>query len=128
MSSAAPGRPDPFLDGGPALRVALVVRFLLELALLAGAATAVWGLVPGGAAWLAAIAAVIVLAVVWGLFLSPKATLDIRPAGRVCLETVLFVAVGAALWATGLGGAGAALVAVWVLDRIALAALQRRRR
>ena len=102
-----------------------MVRFALELALLAGAATAAWRLLPGGAGWLAAIAAVIVIAVLWGLFLSPKAIVDIRRAGRMILETVLFGAVAAALWATGLGGFGVTLAGVWILDRIALAALRR---
>ena len=123
--SDGPAR-DPFLDGGPALRIALGLRFLIELALLAGAATAAVRLAPGWPGWVGAVVAVIVLAVVWGLLLSPKARFDIRPAGRVLLETVLFAAVAAALWASGLGVAGIALFAVWALDRIALAALNRR--
>ncbi|GAA4486802.1 YrdB family protein [Microbacterium panaciterrae] len=122
---AGSGAPDPFLDGGPALRTALVVRFLLELALLAGAATAAWRLVPGEVSWLAASATIIAFAVVWGLFLSPKAKIGIPPAGRMCLEIVLFGGVGAALWVTGLGGAGAVLVVIWILDLVALAVLQR---
>lgn len=123
--SDGPAR-DPFLDGGPALRIALGLRFLIELALLAGAATAAVRLAPGWPGWVGAVVAVIVLAVVWGLLLSPKARFDIRPAGRVLLETVLFAAVAEALWASGLGVAGIALFAVWALDRIALAALNRR--
>lgn len=116
---------DPFLEGGPALRVALGLRFLIELALLAGAATATVRLVPGWPGWVAAVVAVVVLAIVWGLLLSPKARFDIRTVGRLCLEALLFGGVGAALWASGLGVAGVALFAVWALDRIALAALNR---
>jgi len=116
---------DPFLEGGPALRIALGLRFLIELALLAGAATAAVRLVPGWAGWVVAVVAVAVLAVIWGLLLSPKARFEIRPAGRVCLEALLFGAVGAALLASGLGVAGATLFAVWALDRIALAVLDR---
>jgi len=110
------------------VRIALGLRFLIELALLAGAATAAVRLVPGWAGWagwVVAVVAVVLLAVVWGLLLSPKARFDIRPAGRVCLEALLFGAVGAALWASGLGVAGATLFAVWALDRIALAVLDR---
>ena len=117
---------DPFLEGGPAVRVALGLRFVIELALLAGAATAAVRLLPGWPEWIGAVVAVAVPAVIWGLLLSPQARFDIRPAGRVLLETVLFGAVGAALWASGLGLAGVALFAVWGLDRIALAALDRR--
>lgn len=116
---------DPFLDGGPALRTALGLRFLLELALLAGAAVATVRLLPGWPGWVGAIVAIVVLAVVWGLLLSPKARFGIRSAGRVLLETALFGAVGAALWASGLGIAGVALFAAWALDRIALAVLNR---
>ena len=116
---------DPVLEGGPALRIALGLRFLIELALLAGAATAAVRLVPGWAGWVVAVVAVAVLAVIWGLLLSPKARFEIRPAGRVCLEALLFGAVGAALLASGLGVAGATLFAVWALDRIALAVLDR---
>ncbi|MDR2320146.1 MAG: YrdB family protein [Microbacterium sp.] len=116
---------DPFLDGGPALRIALGLRFLIELALLAGTGTAAVRLLPGGAGWAVAVVAVAVLAAVWGLLLSPKARVDIRPAGRLCLEALPFGAVGAALWAGGLGVAGIALLALWALDRIALAVLDR---
>lgn len=107
------------------MRIALGLRFLIELALLAGAATAAVRLVPGWAGWVVAVAAVAVLAVVWGLLLSPKARFDIRPAGRVCLEALLFGAIGAALGASGFGVAGATLFAVWALDRIALAVFDR---
>jgi len=116
---------DPFLEGGPALRTALGLRFLLELALLAGAAVAAVRLLPGWPGWVGAVVAIAVLAVAWGLLLSPKARYDIRPAGRVFLETALFGAVGAALWASGLEVAGVALFAAWALDRIALAVLTR---
>ncbi|MFB7845131.1 YrdB family protein [Microbacterium sp. NPDC056052] len=123
--SDGPAR-DPFLEGGPALRFALALRFLVELALLAGAATAAVRLVPGWPGWVSAIVAVALLAAVWGLLLSPKARFDIRAPGRLSLEAVLFGTVGAALWTSGLGIVGLALFAVWVLDRIALAVLGRR--
>ncbi|KJL31434.1 DUF2568 domain-containing protein [Microbacterium azadirachtae] len=116
---------DPFLEGGAALRVALGLRFLIELALLAGAAIAAVRLLPGWPGWVVAVVAVALIALVWGLLLSPKARLDIRAAGRLCLEALLFGAVGAALWPSGLGLAGAVLFAVWALDRIALALLDR---
>ncbi|MGN8024621.1 YrdB family protein [Microbacterium sp. 22242] len=119
-SAASRSTQDPFRDGGPGLRAALAVRFLLELALLAGSAIAAVRLAPGWPGWLVAVAGVLLVGVVWGLLLSPKARIDIRPIGRVCLEAVLFGSVAGALWASELGGAGVTLLVAWILDRIAL--------
>ncbi|MFE6997551.1 YrdB family protein [Microbacterium sp. NPDC057659] len=115
---------DPFESAGTGRRAALIVRFLLELALLAGAAVAAWRLAPGGWSWVAAVAVPVLIAVVWGLFLSPRARITLPTVARVVLETVLFGGVGAALWATGLGGFGIALFAAWLLDRAAIAVLR----
>ncbi|UJP10488.1 YrdB family protein [Microbacterium sp. KUDC0406] len=115
---------DAFTTGGPGLRTALVARFLLELALLAGAAAAAWRLTPGGWAWVTALAAVVLIAVIWGAFLSPQARITIPVPARVVLEAVLFGGAGVALWVTGIGGAGIALFSAWALDRIAIAVLR----
>ncbi|WP_181905866.1 YrdB family protein [Microbacterium bovistercoris] len=100
------------------------MRFLLELALLAGAAVTVWRLAPGVWAWVLAPTAVVMVTLIWGTFLSPKARLVIPVAARIILEAVLFGAVGVALWTTGLGGAGIALWGAWALDRIAITVLR----
>ena len=107
-----------------ALAVALTMRFLLELALLASAAYLAWTVVPGWWRWPAAVLAVVVIGVVWGLFLSPKASIEIHPVVALALEAALFGGVGAALaFATPLLIPVVIGVAVWAVDRIALAAL-----
>ncbi|MEU4363050.1 YrdB family protein [Promicromonospora sp. NPDC023987] len=101
---------------------ALLLRFLLELALIATAAYLGWTLADGG--WpgtllaLLAPAAVITL---WATYLSPKAHITISPPARVALETLLFGGAGYLLWQAGAPTTGTALAAVWVLDRVVLA-------
>lgn len=58
-----------------------------------------------------------------GLLLSPKARFDITGPGRVAVEAVLFIGVGACLWAIGLGPVAIVGVAAWAIDRIAITAL-----
>jgi Protein of unknown function (DUF2568) len=88
----------------------LTVRFLLELALLAGAAIAGWraggGGLPGA---LLAILAVAVVAVVWGLAVAPRARRRWPDPSRLTLEFVIFALVGGALVATGSPAAGLVL-------------------
>lgn len=113
------------LDGAsPALAFALTARFLLELALLAGVAVLAWNLVPAGWNWPAALVAVALVGLVWGLFLSPRAAVPLPGPAAVALEALLFVGTGAGLLAIGLGLPAAIGLAVWVIDRIALALLQ----
>ncbi|MFD6446860.1 DUF2568 domain-containing protein [Promicromonospora sp. NPDC060204] len=99
---------------------ALVVRFLLELALAAGAGYAAWNLAYGGwrlAAVLLAPAAVIAL---WATFLSPKAPVAIPAWAQVGMEAALFGGVGYLCWRAGVPAAGVALAAVWAVDRLVL--------
>jgi len=92
------------LDGASGLRsTALALRFALELALLAGAAALAWRLAPGWWGWPAAILAVALVATLWGLFLGT----------------------GLGLTLIGFGVAAIIGVALWALDRIALAILRR---
>jgi hypothetical protein len=77
----------------------LVVRFLLELAALA--AFGYWG-VTTAASRVVQVALAIVLpttmAIVWGLFISPKARFPTRELGRASLGLVVFLLAAAALW------------------------------
>lgn len=115
---------DSSLEGAsPARVVALSVRFLLELALLAGAAVLAWRLAPEGWQWPLAILAPIVVGVVWGLFLSPRARFRMPALATLALEALLFLGVGAGLLFVGLGVPAAIGVGIWVVDRIALALL-----
>ncbi|MFT4226721.1 DUF2568 domain-containing protein [Micropruina sp.] len=115
----------PLEGASPTLTAALTLRFLLELALLAGVGLLAWSLARGWWSWPAAILAVVAVAVVWGLFLSPKATVPLAPAAVLAIEAVLFVGTGAGLVTVGWGIAAAIGVAIWAADRIALALLRR---
>lgn len=117
---------DPLAGASPALVVALAVRFLIELALLAGTAALAAHVASGGWRWPAAIVVAGVVATVWGLFLSPKATVAIPPSARLALESLLFVGVGVGLLAAGSGAVAVIGVLIWLVDRIAIAVLSRR--
>ena len=88
--------------------LALAVRFACELSMLA--ALAWWGsrAVDGPARWVVAIAAPAAAAVVWGLFVAPKAPRPVPVPVRLLLELGLF---------------SAAVLALVALDRPGLAAL-----
>ena len=76
----------------------LLLRFLLELCMLG--AVGYWGAVTGdGAAMqvLLGVGAPLVMAVVWGVFISPKAAVKLPPAAWVALQAVLFGAAAVAL-------------------------------
>jgi hypothetical protein len=93
----APGRQD--LRG---LRGAtLTARFLCELAMLA--ALAFWGYVVGDGvlAWLLGILAPVVAAVIWGMFVAPRAKLPVPAPVRVAIELALYAAAAAGLAAAG---------------------------
>ncbi|WP_407357908.1 YrdB family protein [Microbacterium sp. LTA6] len=118
---------NPLDNASPLLATALVARFLIELALLVGAAVAAWRLVPGQWGWVAAIVAPVAVAVVWGLLLSPRARFVLPEPMKLALETVLFVGVALALSLTGLGVPAIIGFVVWAVDRIAIAVLTPRR-
>jgi Protein of unknown function (DUF2568) len=71
-------------EGPPGANLAL--RFVLELSALA--ATGCWGYTTGGGVmrWVLAIGAPAVVIVVWALFVSPKATVDVRRPVRLAIE------------------------------------------
>jgi hypothetical protein len=103
--------------------IALVVRFLLELALLVGAGAAALLLLPDPWRWIVMVLAPAAIAVVWGLALSPRRRYDITGPGRVALETLLFAGTGLALVAAGPWLPAVVGVGVWAIDRFALAVL-----
>jgi hypothetical protein len=90
--------------------VVLLVRFLLELAVLA--AVAAWGWQASSSGVVGAVLAagtVGVVACVWGLWVAPRAGRRLPDPARLAVETVVFAAGGAAAWAAWGIGAGAAL-------------------
>lgn len=80
----------------------LAVRFLvLELGALAIAAY--WGYTTGDGVlrWVLAIGAPLLVAAAWGLFVSPKAKVDVPRAVRFAIELTILGAAAAALASTG---------------------------
>jgi Protein of unknown function (DUF2568) len=87
--------------------ITLTVRFLVELALLA--ALAFWGFVAGSGvmAFVLGIGAPAFAAIVWGLFIAPRARYPVALPVRVLIEVALF-----ALAAVGLAASGRALLGI----------------
>lgn len=98
------------------MKTNLGLRFLLELGSLA--AFGIWGAVTAPTwplAILLAIAAPLVAATLWGLYISPKATRRLADPARLVVEVVFFAGAAGALAAAGwpwwgLGFAGVAAV------------------
>ena len=101
---------------------ALGIRFVLELCILASLAILSAHLdVPVLAQVLLGLVFCIVGAAVWGAFLSPKRKHDIGLVGRLVLEAAYFAGAALILAQVGRPLAAIALMAVAVVDRIALA-------
>lgn len=97
----------------------LAIRFLLELGVLA--AVGYWGYraVGGQAARIGLAAlAVVVVATVWALFGSPKATFALSGAAHLLVEVVVFGSGVAALLAAGRHRLATALAVAVVINRV----------
>ncbi len=106
----------------------LALRFLLELAALAGLATFAWGLGSGLLRFVCVIAAVAGAAAIWTVFAVPDdpsrsghAPVPVPGIVRLCLEWVVLFGGALAFYAAGLSVAGVAL-AVLVAIHNALSA------
>jgi hypothetical protein len=100
----------------------LALRFVLELAALA--ALAYWGAVTPDNTVLKVVLAVgapLLAALVWGAFVSPKARFVVAPHWRMLAEVLVFGAAAAALYASGQGLFGDALIVAWIANRAMLA-------
>jgi Protein of unknown function (DUF2568) len=93
----------------------LLVRFLLELAMLA--ALAWWGATVGEGPWLwvLGIGAPLAAAVVWGTYVAPKARHPLPVRGRVSVESLLYLAAGFGLAQIGHDALGFAFFALAVV-------------
>src|SRR5690554_5857572 len=100
------GDPNPFEDASPTRAVVLTVRFLLELALLAGVAVVVLGLSAEWWRWPLALLTVVAVAAFWGLFISHKAKVKLPAPSVLALEAGLFIGVAAGLHLSGFVVAG----------------------
>ena len=104
--------------------VNLLIRFLLELCMLG--AVGYWGFETGDDAAtqaLLGVGAPLLMAVVWGTFISPKATVELRPAAWIALQAVLFGAAAAALATFASPALAVGFVAVVVTNGALMAAL-----
>ncbi len=100
----------------------LALRFVLELAALA--ALGYWGAQAGPNAVTGVVLAVgtpLLAAVAWGLFVSPKRRVDV-PVLRWVVELTVFGAAALGLVASGHRGLGAALLAVYTVNRALVSA------
>jgi hypothetical protein len=90
----------------------LALRFILELSALA--ALGYWGYETGSGVmrWVLTIAAPLVAALVWALFVSPKATIELARPARLVLELGVFGAAAAALAVAGHGSLAVLFAAV----------------
>jgi uncharacterized protein DUF2568 len=106
--------------------VTLVVRFLCELSMLA--ALGYWGFTEGegASALVLGIGAPALAAVIWGLFVAPKAKHPVSITARLWIELVLFAASALALAATGHAALAAALAVLAAATSISNAMQERR--
>lgn len=101
----------------------LGLRFLLELAALA--AVGYWGYRAGdsGPARIAlAVGTPLAVAIVWGTFLSPKASVSLPGALTVTLQLAVFAVAALALARTGHGSAGATFGGIAIVNAALLLA------
>ena len=102
----------------------LLVRFLLELCMLA--ALGYWGFETDDSAvaqWALGLGVPVAAAVVWGMFIAPKARYPVPIAVWIGLQVVLFGAAAAGLAAVASTGLAVLFVIAVVLHGAAMAAL-----
>jgi len=101
----------------------LAVRFLLELCMLA--AVAFWGF-KTQSSWimkiLFGIGLPVLIAVLWGIFLAPRATRPLSGVAFLSLELVLFATGAVALFASNKSTLGWAYTIVLIVNKILLVA------
>lgn len=110
----------------------LGLRFLLELAMLAGLALGAWALSgPGlggsagsaGVRVVAAIAAPVAGAAAWGAWIAPKARRRLGDPGRLALESALFALGAGGFLAAGRPGMALAFAVLVAAHLVAMGAL-----
>jgi hypothetical protein len=102
----------------------LLVRFLLELCMLA--ALGYWGFETDDSAvaqWALGLGVPVAAAVVWGMFIAPKARYPVPIAVWIGLQVVLFGSAAAGLAAVASTGLAVLFVIAVVLHGAAMAAL-----
>ncbi|HEU0291564.1 MAG TPA: YrdB family protein [Anaerolineales bacterium] len=99
----------------------LLVRFLLELCMLA--AVGYWGF-KTQSGWLMkvlfGIGLPVLIAVLWGLFLAPRATYPLMGASYLTLELILFASGAVTLFASGKPTLGWPYTIILIVNKILL--------
>ena len=93
-----------------------LVRFLLELCAVAAAGYWGFGIAGGVLAWLLGLAAPILIIMLWGAFVAPKASRRLPDPPRLVLELWIFAAASVGLAAAGSPLLGAALAIAAVVN------------
>lgn len=99
----------------------LGLAFFLELAMLA--AFAFWGFQTGKIPimkFLLGIGIPLVVAVIWGIFMAPKSSMQLQGAAYFAVKLMLFSMAAVALYATGRHGLGIALAVAFVINTVLL--------
>jgi len=113
------------MASSPIASAAQALKFVLELAMLAAYAIAFFRLIPGPLlSWVAAIGAPILVGVVWGLLIAPRAPVSLGVPARVVLTAVIFAGAITALALAGRPVAAVVLAVAYVVDEVALIALR----
>jgi hypothetical protein len=100
----------------------LALRFVLELAALAGLAYGSVKLAEGTVAELVlGVGAPLLAGVVWGLFVAPRSTFDAPLVVRLLAEAAVMVSAGVLLIVAGSVALGVVLLVLWALNKVALA-------
>ena len=73
----------------------------------------------GVTGWILGLGAAFAVAALWVGFISPNPRIELPGPARLGLEFVVWIAVGAALWATGHAEVGIVFAAVAVLSGVA---------
>ncbi|WP_432361492.1 YrdB family protein [Sporosarcina sp. UB5] len=84
------------------MKVNLALRFMLEMCGLV--AVSHWGFQSGGGFLMKAVLGMgspLLMAIVWGIFVSPKGPLRVKGSGRVVLELIIFSVAAFALYDVG---------------------------
>ena len=102
----------------------LALRFVLELVGLAALAYAGFHAFAGPLSWLAAVAAPMAMAVVWGLLIAPNATNPIALWLRELLGSALLLLAAGALALAGRPGLAAGFAALVVVNTVLLFVLR----
>ena len=107
---------EPVRRPSGAVMALITVRFLLELALWSSFTISSVRLIDGPLGWVAGLLLTAVVITLWAVLLAPRRPVRLPIEVRVAVELALFAVAAALLVAAGLSAAGAALLALELID------------